>query len=247
MKRVLPLLSAVLICFHFQAYAQSKVYPYRWVFVQCEQFEPGVVEKVRNIARTCAQHGINGILLSGALERLDLDSPYTFKTIAQINRIAESRGIEIIPQIMSVGYNAFMLQHDKNLAEGLPVKDALFIAGAGKARHVPDPPVELVNGGFETCQGGKFQGYSFPYEHQVAWPDTKIFKEGSTSIRFEKFGRENNDGRLVQEISVMPQRLYRISFWVKTEDLDPSNPFGSPEPRTGSRFIQGSTAKTTVK
>ena len=91
--------------------------PYRWVFVMCEQFEPGTVEKVREIAKTCAAHGINGMVLSGAMDRLDLDSPYTFKAIAGIKRVADEYGIELIPEVMSVGYNAFMLCHDKNLAE----------------------------------------------------------------------------------------------------------------------------------
>lgn len=206
---------------------QAKELPYRWVYVMCEQFEPGTVEKVRDIAKTCAAHGINGMVLSGSMDRLDLDSPYTFKAIAEIRRVAEEYGIEIIPQVMNVGYNAFMLCHDKNLAEGLPVKDALFLAGRDKAVHVPDPAVALVNGTFEDYTGTRVSGFSFPYERQVAFVDTKEFREGTASLRFEGFGKQENDGRLMQEIEVQPNRLYRISFWVKTEGLDPSNPFGS--------------------
>ncbi len=103
--------------------AEEKAYPYRWVYVICEQFEPGTADKVREIAKTCAEHGVNGMVLSGALDRLDLESPYTFKAIAEIKRIADHYGVEIIPQVMGVGYNAFMPAHDKNLAEGLPVRD----------------------------------------------------------------------------------------------------------------------------
>jgi Carbohydrate binding domain len=207
--------------------AEGKIYPYRWVYLTCEQFAATEVEKVRKIAKTCAEHGVNGMVLSGSIDRLDLDSPYTYKVINQIKEIAQRYDLDLIPQIMGVGYNAFMLQHDKNLAEGLPVKDALFIGGAARARFVPDSPAKLLNGGFEKYQGGSFEDFSFPYEHKVASPDIENFKEGHTSIRFEKFGKERNDGRLLQEIEVEPNRLYKISFWVKTEGLNPSNPFGS--------------------
>jgi len=220
-------LVAAVILVQADSFAQGKVYPYRWVYFLGEQFDPSVVEKVREVVETGAAHGVNGLVLSGALDRLDLDSPYTFKVLKQIRQICESHGLDLIPQIMGVGYNAFMLQHDKNLAEGLPVTDALFVAGPGWARHVPDPPVKLVNGGFESYQGGKFEGWRFPYEPQEAFADTKIFKEGSASIRFENFGSQRDDGRLIQEIEVRPGRLYQVSFWVRTEGLDPSNPFGS--------------------
>jgi len=207
--------------------AGGKVYPYRWVYVACEQFEPGTVDKVRGIAETCAAHGVNGMVISGAIDRLDLDSPYTFKAINAIREIARRYDLDLIPQIMGVGYNAFMLQHDKNLAEGLPVREALFIAGDKHAGFVADSPTKLVNGGLESWSDGMPEGFSFPYEHKVAAADTRVFKEGTTSIKFEKFGRKENDSRLLQEIEVVPERLYRISFWVKTEGLNPSNPFGS--------------------
>ena len=208
--------------------AKGKVYPHRWVYVACENFDKIAQDKVRRIAKQCSEHDINGIVLSGAIERLDLDSPYAHKVVNEIRRITKQYGLDLIPQIMNVGYNAFMLTHDKNLAEGLPVKDALFVAGAGEARHVPDPEVSLVNGGFEKFDGDNVQGYSFPYtDYQVAFKDGKVFKEGKYSLRFENFGKNRNDGRLIQTVNLKPYRIYRISFWVKTEDLDPSNPFGS--------------------
>ncbi len=217
------LVLTVLICLPLRA----KELPYRWVYVMCEQFEPGTVDRVREIARTCKAHGINGMVLSGAMDRLDLDSPYTYKAIADIRQIAAEHGLEIIPQVMGVGYNAFMLCHDKNLAEGLPVRDALFIAHGGKAVHTADPAVSLVNGSFESFSGASVEGFSFPYERQVAFQDTKEYAEGKASLRFEKFGQQENDSRIIQEIEVRPNRLYRISYMVKTEGLDPNNPFGS--------------------
>ncbi|MBN2288166.1 MAG: hypothetical protein JXQ83_02465 [Candidatus Glassbacteria bacterium] len=229
MKRLLVLLSLFAVLQPLAAArGEARVYPYRWVYVSYENLGDEGTGKIRRIAEEAAQHGLNGMVLSGPTERLDLDSPYAFKIVNEIVRIAGQYGLELIPQVMNVGYNAFMLTHDKNLAEGLPVKDALFIAGAAEARHVPDPAVGLVNGGFEQSGDGRVVGFSFPDEDvQVAFVDNEVFKEGSASLRFENFGKQRDDGRLIQEIEVKPYRLYRISFWVKTEGLNPSDPFGS--------------------
>jgi len=228
MKRFVFVLFLFVLSASSYVRGQEKYYPYRWVYVGCENFDKVALDKVRRVARQCSEHGINGIVLSGAIERIDLESPYTYKIISEIRRIISRYGLDLIPQIMNVGYNAFMLTHDKNLAEGLPVRDALFVAGAAEARHVPDPEVSLVNGGFEKFDGDKVEGFSFTSaDYQVAFKDDKTVKEGKYSLRFEKFGKSRDDGRLIQKINVRPYRLYRISFWVKTEDLDPSNPFGS--------------------
>ena len=43
------------------------------------------------------------------------------------------------------GYGGGILAHDKNLAEGLPVKDALYVVRSGEARI--DPEVPVASGG----------------------------------------------------------------------------------------------------
>ena len=205
----------------------KKPFDYRWAYFNIDQFQSETVEKVRNLAKICSENGLNGIMLRGAWERLDLESPYTYKVVAEYKRIADQYGLELIPSIMSVGYNAFMLQHDKNLAEGLPVKDALYLAGSEYAVHVPDPATFIVNGGFEQQENGQAANFTFPYEKKIAWPDDKVAHSGKYSLRFEKFGAEEDEGRLIQTVKVTPNRLYKISFWVKTEGLNPGNPFGS--------------------
>ncbi len=227
-SKTISVLTALVLTLWLSLPLAAKELPCRWVFVMCEQFEPDVVDKFREIAKTCAAHGINGIVLSGAMDRLDLDSPYTFKTIASLRQIAADYNLEIIPEVMSVGYDAFMLCHDKNLAEGLPVKNALFVAQGNKAVLVPDPSVMLVNGSFEKYSGNAVEGFSVPYPQQpVAFPDTKEHHDGAVALRFEKYGQQKDDAHVWQEVEVQPGRLYRISYWVKTEGLDPNNPFGS--------------------
>ena len=52
--------------------------------------------------------------------------------------------LEIVPALFNIEYSNNLLWHDPNLAEGLPVKDALFVVSGGEARLVPDPPVSLA-------------------------------------------------------------------------------------------------------
>ena len=49
--------------------------------------------------------------------------------------------------------------HNKNLAEGMLVKDALFVAKDGVAGFVADSPAKLENGGFEQFQGDRFTAF----------------------------------------------------------------------------------------
>ena len=208
--------------------APHKNYPYRWVYFNSDIYDAPTVAKFREMAELCEQNGINGIVLSGPIERLDLDSPYTFKTVAEFRRIAEAHNIELIPLIFNVGYNSFMLHHDKNLAEGLPVRDELFVAGATTARHVSEFGDQWPDGSFESATGSDFPGFTFPYpERKIAFADKQVAKLGTTSLRFEKFGENRDEAMVRRKITVKPHHIYRVSFWVKTEDLDPSNPFGS--------------------
>jgi hypothetical protein len=129
--------------------------------------------------------------------------------------------VELIPAIMGVGYNAPILAHDKNLAEGLPVKDALFVVEKGQANVVPDPAVKVANGSFEEYQGDKVTGFEYKVKPGVqAFLDTKVFKEGKAALRFEKLDSLGEEASLVtQEVAVHPRRLYQVSCWVKVEGI----------------------------
>ncbi len=221
------LLSLALLC-QAALLSAAEPLPYRWVRLNFDNFDAAAVEQARRVIEVAAAHGLNGIALSGAIERLDLDSPYAFKAVKEIVRLCQEHNLAVAPFIMNVGYNAFMLQHDKNLAEGLPVRNALFIADATAARHVPDPAVGLANSGFEEFRAGMPVGFTLPYpEREIAFQDRQVFHAGGSSIRFEKFGQHDDEARVSQELTVRPGRLYKVSFWVRTEGLDPSSPFGS--------------------
>ena len=201
----------------------TKVLPLRWVYVSRGLRRDQDVADIRSIVTTAAAHGLNGMVLSAGLDRLDLQPPDYFKRLEAVKAICRQKGVEIIPIVFSVGYGGSVLAHDRNLAAGLPVRDALFVAKGGLARLVPDPPVRVVNGGFEDHVGHHLRGYRFhDRPGEVSFVDTQVRHGGRASLRFENFGRfPHGHGRVSQEVEVAPRRCYRVTCWVKTEGLGP--------------------------
>ena len=105
--------------------------------------------------------------------------------------------------------------------EGLLSQDALFVAGNGIATFQPDNPTQVANGDFEDVKGNHFNGWSFQDNEGVTtFADHDVVHGGKISLRMENPGK--NDGqhdRIMQTIALKPHRQYRISFWVKTQDL----------------------------
>jgi len=209
------------------ALAAGKVYPNRWVYVSRGLHKDSDVADIRDIARTASEHGLNGMVLAAGLDRLDLQPPEFFARLEQVKAICARHKIEIIPILFSAGYGGSVLAHDRNLAAGIPVRDALFVARGGQARHAPDPPVRVANGGFEEFRGHRVAGYRFHDKPgEVSFVDTRVRHGGKASLRFETRGMDRHGhGRVMQEIAVKPHRCYRASVWVKTEGLEPDRAF----------------------
>ncbi len=120
--------------------AAKRVYPKRWVYVSTNLASEGDVADVSRIVETAAAHGLNGMVLAGPLDRVDLQPPEFFTRLKRVKEVCDRHRVEIIPAGFNVGYGGALLAHDRNLAEGLPVKGALFIAGKGKAAFQPEAP-----------------------------------------------------------------------------------------------------------
>lgn len=220
MRYLLMLL--VLIGWGSTALAQS--YRDRWVWI----FGWGLnrdedVTQITAVLEDAAKHGYNGAVLSANLDALCKQPPEYFRRLQQVKQACERLNLEIIPSIFSVGYGGGTLWHDRNLAEGMPVKDALFVVQGDEARHVPDPPVSIVNGGFEEYEGNRMKAFNFHDEPGVvSFVDTQVAHSGKASLRFENFrAQPAGNARVMQEVRVRPYRCYRMSVWVKTEGLRP--------------------------
>lgn len=191
----------------------------RRVYVSTDLESDQELARVEGVARTASEHGINGMLLSAGFDSLDLKSADYLERLARLKRTCDHVGVEIIPAVFRIGFGDGVLAHDKNLAAGLPVRGARFVAGEHEARFEADPAVELRNGGFEQQEGNLPAGFT---EHGArAAIDTRVFHSGKASVRFEDFSGPEGAVYLAQAVRVHPYRCYRLRAWVKTENAGP--------------------------
>ncbi|MGB6690568.1 MAG: hypothetical protein WBE76_22250 [Terracidiphilus sp.] len=228
---------------------QKKIYPDRWVYVSRSFNSDQHVEDVREIARTASEHGLTAIVLSG-MDRISRGSPEYLERLRKVKIIADQYRLEIIPSGFNTGYGGAILEHNKNLAEGMLVKDALFVAQDGEARFVADLPTRLQNGGFEQFEGDRFTAFEKQDEPgRKTFVDTDVSHSGKASVRIENFGdTKAGIARVAQEARVTPYRCYRVSAWVKTEDAAPDSLFSiksfTPDGRDLSPFEPPAPAPT---
>ena len=205
--------------------AQDKTYPLRWVYVSRSLARDSDVDDIRAIARTASQHGLNGILLAAGLDHARVKTA-DHERIVEIKKICAEYKLEIIPLMFSIGYGSAILSYDHNLAEGLPVRDALFVARGGVAQLQPDPPVAIANGGFEEHDQDRLKNFRMQDgPGVVSFVDSKVSKAGGVSLRLENFQPPHGHARVMQEIDVRPNRCYRVTCQVRTEGLQPDGAF----------------------
>jgi hypothetical protein len=208
--------------------ALAAPYPDRFVWVFGWRLErDGDVAAVTRLIEQAAQHRINGAVVSLGLDTLCRKSPEFFRRLDEVKAACERHGVELIPAVFSVGYGGAALSHDRNLAEGLPVENALFAVRGGQADFVPDATVRIANGGFEEFSGQRFPGFAFhDRPGEISFVDTEVRHDGRAALRLENFtATPPGHGRVMQEVRVNPRRCYRLSLWVKTEGLQPAGAF----------------------
>lgn len=250
MTKVKRYLMFTLFLVLFGSLCQAKDYPYRWVYVSRSLHRDSDVADIKGIVKTASEHGLNGMVLAAGLDRLDRQPQHYFARLEQVKHICRQYNIEIIPLIFSVGYGGSVLAQDRNLAAGIPVMDALFVVENGQAHLLPEPAVNVLNSDFEKYDGNRFTGYRFhDRPGEVSFVDKSFFRSGKASLRFENFGKyEHGHARVMQELKVWPHRCYRLSCWVKTEQLEPKGSFRlsvlSPDGRNLAPYDPGVPSKT---
>jgi hypothetical protein len=197
-----------------------------WVFGWNLERDSDVPE-VTKVIDSASSRGLNGAVVSFGLDTLCRKSPDFFRRLDAVRQACDRGGLEVIPAIFSVGYGGAALAHNRNLAEGVAVEDAAFVARGDRAQFVPDDSVRLANGDFELYRGNSFRGFNFHDQPGViSFADTQVKHGGKSAIRLENFtANPHGHGRVMQELRVRPHRCYRLSLWVKTEGLAPSGVF----------------------
>jgi hypothetical protein len=182
----------------------------RWLFVWADLTNPAEVDKIIARFPAAQSSGYNGVAFSHnvAPERA-----------AAFRDAAKKHGLDLIVIVMGGG-------KDRNYVEGPLVKDALFVAGGGKATHVPDNPTRLQNGGFDTSTNNRMTGWPMQDDVGVTtFADTAVKHGGASSLRMENIAKnEHQLCRLAQPLQLQPHRQYLVSVWIKTENLRPAIP-----------------------
>jgi hypothetical protein len=225
MKRIF-----LLACFCSLAFRLGAAEPYAdrfvWVFGWGLGKDSDVAE-ISRVLETAGQHGFNGAVLSSGLDTLCQQSGDYFRRLEEIKQVCEKNRLDLIPAVFSIGYGGSVLSHDHNLAEGLPVEDAPFLVQGVEARFVSSNLAQIGNGGFEEYKGNTFTGFDFHDQPgEISYVDTEVKHGGKASLRLEHFtANPHGHGRVMQTVKVHPHRCYRMTFWVKTEGLQPVDAF----------------------
>ena len=181
----------------------------RWVYVATNLTVAARVDALLALIDRAAAAHYTGILLADSkFARLGEMGAGYFAGVARVRARAAALHLEIIPSVFSLGWAEGLLSHDPNLAEALPVKDALFVVNHGTARLVADPAV--------TLKGGDFADLSI-----WDWKDDVVTSDAGAARVTDPKGR---NARIVQTVRVAPFRQYHLSVRVKTKDFQ-----GEPE------------------
>lgn len=185
------------------------------------------VAEVSNVIHSAGSLGLNGAVVSFGLDSLCQGSADYLRRLDAVKQVCDQNRIELIPAVFSVGYGGGILSHDRHLAEGLPVEAAPFLVKGSEARLVASNGVQLVNGGFEDFSGNKLKAFDFHDQPgEVSFVDTQVRHSSKASLRLEHFtANPHGHARVMQAIKVQPHRCYRVTIWVKTENLEPVNAF----------------------
>jgi hypothetical protein len=181
----------------------------RWLFFWRDMSDPKEVERMIARFPEAKAGGYNGVAFSWNVAP---DKANNLKAAAATN------GLDLVAIVMGGA-------RDRNYAEGVPVKDAVFIAQGGRAALVPDTRAQLLNGDFEEARGNHFQGWTMQDDEGVTtFADHDVTHSGKISLRMENIEKNQHQHcRVAQPIQLQTNRQYRISFWVKTEKLLPAD------------------------
>ncbi len=172
----------------------------RWIYLSTNLQNPQNVVKAEALFARGAATGFTHVLLTDSKFSKLEEVPVSYReNCAEVQRAAAKHGITIVPALFGMGYSNEHLVHNPHLAEGLPVKEALFVVYGGEARIVADPPVSLPGTKRENLREWKFADGTL-----VSEDDTLKATEPGGSARFHA------------PVPVAKFRQYTVSVRTKT-------------------------------
>jgi len=196
---------------------------HRWLYLATNLLVDKNVDANIALLERAARAGYNGVLVADSkFLRWDILPDRYITNVRRFREACRRLGLRCIAAVCPIGYSNDLLSRDPHLAEGLPVRDAPFLA-QDNALVPADPSLRLVNGGFEQWRGHTPAGWSFVDEPgRVSFRDDQVKFEGHSSLRMEQIGARSPyaNGRACQTLAVVPWRYYHVSVAVKTRDFE---------------------------
>ncbi|HEV7278745.1 MAG TPA: hypothetical protein VGN57_00920 [Pirellulaceae bacterium] len=226
LRCVAVLASAIFVCAATDAAAEEKL-ARRWVYLQTNLQVKENLVKAEDLLKRAKAAGYNGVVISDFKHNvLDRVPDWYFDHASQFKKLAGELEIEIIPTVASIGYSDGLLVHDLDLAEGIPVREAPFVATNGQAKLASDLVTALPGGGFETHKNHLVPGWSFQDgPGESSFVDSDVKHGGQSSLRWEAPETDGAGGnyRVSRVVKVAPWRQFHASVWIKTEDWKAAN------------------------
>ena len=175
----------------------------RWVYAPSNYQVDAQADRIIDLMKRAKASGYTNFLITDSkFARVPTLPKRYFDNVKRVKAAAQELGIELVPALFGVGYSNDLLSNDPNLAEGLPVKDALFVVKDYIASHVPDPLVLLKDG---ALQNRKAWGFI----------DDNLVSESGT-LRSDA---TKANARFSQRLKLQPFRQYHVSVMLKTQDF----------------------------
>lgn len=180
---------------------------------------PEQVERLSELMREAASLGYTHILLTDSkFSRLHEMFDRYFQHVAQIRELATKLGLKLIPAIFPLGYSNSLLARNPNLAEGLPVRGALFEVRDGLARLMPELPI-----GLPTTADRRVWNFV----------DETLIPDGESLRTEDPKGR---NCRVMKSVKVAPWRHYHVAVRMKTQAFRGQPQIQVLEPATGRKL-----------
>ena len=178
----------------------------RWVYIPANFQVEAEAARVNGLLERAAAAGYTHALVQDSkFSRLTTVTRQYFPNVETVKATAKRLGIEIVTAVFPVGYSNDLLFHDPNLAEGLPVKDALFEVKDGIAKIVEDPPVTLP---------GTASRAGWDFVDETLTPEDGAMRANPLE----------GNARLHERVKVSPFRQYHLSVSIRSENLSGEKP-----------------------
>lgn len=168
-----------------------------WLYYPSNLLVEKNIDKLEDIWTRAAKAGYTHVLLADSkFSRLNAMDKRYFDNCERVKKIAKELNLTIVPAIFPIGYSNDLLSQNPNLAEGLPVKDALFVVKENLATLQPEPPVAFAE--------------KFNFVDEEVKLDAAAHSATVTANK--------SNARMNQRLKLTPFRHYHVWVQIKTDD-----------------------------